>query len=199
MTTLGVAAPGRWILASAAGTTGEAGRGSRRAAQRRRRRHQPQQHEYRQRRGDEDRGDAPVVGERDGDAGERAADQRGCDDVGPARPVPLTSNSSRNSAETGTSWARPSGHSAKAAAVRSPYSRASASKPDAPPARAAMSRWLAGEAPADEKRQGGADREARQRAAARTGTIRDDLEHREPVAPSALSTAIRRGGGRDGP
>ena len=31
MTTLGVTAPGRWILASASRTTGEAGRGSRRA------------------------------------------------------------------------------------------------------------------------------------------------------------------------
>jgi hypothetical protein len=51
--------------------------------------HQPQQHEHRQRGGDEDRGDAPVIGERDGDACERAADQRRCDDVGPARPVPL--------------------------------------------------------------------------------------------------------------
>ena len=38
---------------------------------------------------DEDRSDAPVIGELDGDARERATDQRGRDDVGPARPVPL--------------------------------------------------------------------------------------------------------------
>ena len=89
MTTLGVTAPGRWILASASRTTGERRARQPACAQHQQRRHQPQQHEHRQRGGDEDRGDAPVVGERDGDARERAADQRRCDDVGPARPVPL--------------------------------------------------------------------------------------------------------------
>ena len=93
------------------------------------RRHQAQQHEHGGRGADEDRSDAPVIGELDGDARERATDQSGRDDVGPARPCRSFATSSRNSAETGTSWARPSGHSAKAAAVSRPYSSASASSP----------------------------------------------------------------------
>jgi hypothetical protein len=80
------------MLASASLTTGERGRGSRRGDQHEQRRHQAQQHEHGDRGADEDRSDAPVIGELDGDARERATDQSRRDDVGPARPMPLVRN-----------------------------------------------------------------------------------------------------------
>ena len=70
--------------------------------------------------GDEDGGDAPVVGGDDRKAGERQRQHRGGGDIAPARPAALGATASRNSAETGTSCARPSGQSAKASAVRRP-------------------------------------------------------------------------------
>ena len=120
ITTVGVSAPGPMNVADREPHDGRAH--ARRVARRKhhKARDQPQQRKHRRRSADEDQRDLAVVGRehrecrqhRDGD------DRR--DDVAFARQARSGATSPRNSAEAGTSWARPSGHSANATAIRTP-------------------------------------------------------------------------------
>ena len=156
------------------------------------RRHQAQQHEHAGRGADEDRGDAPVIGERDGERRERATDQHGRDDVAPARPVPLARDlvaEQRRDRHVVGAAERPQREGrARSGARRAAPARA---RRDAAPARSAAaarrrSPRRSGTA-ARRRRRGPAARRARRAPAPGSDRSRTRAQ---PVAPSAFSVAI---------
>ena len=118
-TTVGVSAPGRWMLAIASRRIVRALPRRVACGHHQQRCDQPQHHENRGRDGDEDHRDLAVVGGSTASAASTSDRGRG-HHVALARQPCSGATASRNSAETGTSCARPSGHSAKASAVSRP-------------------------------------------------------------------------------
>ena len=189
-------------------TTGERGRGRRRASRHQQRGDQPQQHEHRGGGGDEDGGDALVVGELDRQRRQRAADQHGRDHVGPPRPAlvarDLVAEQRRDRHVVGA----PERPQREGGGDQQPVEQREREVARVQRGRQRQ-RQHGAEAPGDQERQRGADREAGQRAERRQhhhlGEV--DREHagagraerfqgRDHVAP-AVEMALDRIGDAD--